>query len=283
MTTTALTAGISRARRRPHWSLRLVSAEFLKLRKRRGLVLSTIALTVVPILVVETVLAILHAADPAEHGPAGGMGNFPDTMWVLFMLGTVAAILVGATMGTADLGAGVFRELVVTGRSRRALFAARVPAGLALLLPIVGAAYAVLTTATIIFAGSPEVVGREVIDYRAPSASFLISSAGWLARVMALSFALALGVSSLLGSRGTSIAILLGWQIVAMPLLVATSALGSLRDGLVAPAIERVAPTGLFTEGYGVPVSLTVALLVLAGWTAVPLALGAWRTCTRDA
>lgn len=283
MTTTALTARISRARRRLHWSPRLVSAEFLKLRKRRGLVLSTLALTVVPILVVYTVLAILHAADPAEHGPAGGLGNFQDSMWVLFMLSTVAAILVGATLGTGDLGAGVFRELVVTGRSRRALFAARVPAGLGLVLPIVGAAFAVMVTATIIFAGSLEVAGHEVIDYRAPSAGLLVSSAGWLALVTALSLVLALGVSSLLGSRGTSIAILLGWQLVAMPLLLANGVIGVLREGLVGAATERLAPAGLITEGYDVPMSLGAALAVLVAWTVVPLALGAWRTCTRDA
>ena len=42
---------------RASWRPRLVSAEFLKLRKRRGLVLSTLALTVVPMIIGYTVLA----------------------------------------------------------------------------------------------------------------------------------------------------------------------------------------------------------------------------------
>ena len=54
----------------------------------------------------------------------------------------MAGILVGATVGTGDLGR-VFRELVVTGRSRLALFAARVPAGLAFLLLPLGIAFSV--------------------------------------------------------------------------------------------------------------------------------------------
>ena len=60
----------------------------------------------------------------------------------------------------------------------------------------------------------------------------LAHSAGWLMLVTAApSFALALGISSLLGSRGTSIGILLGWQLVAMPLLVQFGALvSSVRD-----------------------------------------------------
>jgi hypothetical protein len=32
-----------------------------------------------------------------------------------------------------------------------------------------------------------------------------------------------------------------------------------------------------------VPMSLTAAVAVVAAWTFVPLAAGAWRTCTRDA
>jgi len=102
-------------------SLRLVRAEFLKLRKRRGLVLSALVLTVVPMLVAYTVLLSLE-------GPAGGMENFEPTMAVLGLLSVVTAILVGTTLGTGDVGAGVFRELVVTGRSRLALFAACPPA-----------------------------------------------------------------------------------------------------------------------------------------------------------
>jgi ABC-type transport system involved in multi-copper enzyme maturation permease subunit len=271
--TTTLTAELPRAHTRRWSSLRLASAEFLKLRKRRGLVVSALVLTLAPMIVAYIVLAILHARDPAKYGPPGSLQNFSGSMEVLTQLSAVTAILVGATLGAGDLRAGVFRELVVTGRSRLALFAARVPAGLALLGPLVGGAFAITTVAATLLAGSSD----------APSGSLLVHSAGWLALVTAPSFALALGVSSLLGSRGTSIGILLGWQLVAMPLLVQFGAVGALRQGLVDAATNRLAPAALVDGSVAVPMSLGAAVVVLVAWIAVPLAVGAWRTCTRDA
>jgi ABC-2 type transport system permease protein len=268
-TTTELPRRLTPAPRRP----RLVGAELLKLRKRRGLVLSTLALTVVPMIVAYAVLLILHAADGAKHGPAGGLENLSGSMEVLSQLSIVAAILVGSTLGAGDLGSGVFRELVVTGRSRLALFAARVPAGLGLVFPVVGAAIAVTATASTVFAGSSEV----------PSASLLASSAAWLGLVTCLALVLALGVSSTVGSRATTIGVLLGWQLIAMPLVLQIGALGALREGLVGAATERLEPARLFEGGATVPMSLAAAVAVVAAWTIVPLAAGAWRTCTRDA
>jgi len=289
MNTTAITAELPRPRRRTSMWPRLVSAELLKVRKRRGLVISALVLTVAPMILAYTVLVGLHASDPVKNGPAGGTENFVGSMSVLWGLCVVAAILVGATIGTGDLGAGVFRELVVTGRSRLALFAARVPAGLALLLPIVGMAFAITAAASIVLAGSKQAgwvrVGPGAREFKlgdvAPSASLLIESAGWLMLVTALTFLLALGVASLLGSRGTSIGILLGWWLVVMPLLLTFEPLGSVRKGLSWAAIEELAPDTVLEPT--APMSRATAVTVLLAWTAAPLALGAWRTCTRDA
>jgi hypothetical protein len=273
MSSTTVTATVPRTRAPRNWRPRLVSAEFLKLRKRRGLVISALALTVVPMIIGYTVLLSIHAANPAKHGPAGGLENLSGSMDMLSVLSIVAAILVGATLGAGDLGSGVFRELVVTGRSRLALFAARVPAGLALILPIVGAGFAITATGSIAFVGSLD----------APSASLLLGSAAWLALVTSLALVLALGVSSTIGSRGTTIGIVLGWQIVAAPVLLEIGTLGSLREGVLGAATDRLAPAALFEGSPPVPISIAVAALVVAMWTIVPLAVGAWRTCTRDA
>jgi hypothetical protein len=279
MNTTTITAELPRAHRWPRWSPRLVSAEFLKLRKRRGLVLSAFALTVVPMIIAHTVLVTLN-------GPAGGMENFQQTMGVLTLISVVAAVLVGTMLGTGDVSAGVFPALVVTGRSRFVLFAARVPAGLGLLLPVVGTAFAITATASTVLAGSQEprmVHGVFNPGNVAPSVSLLVQAAAWLALVTALSMALALGVSALLGSRGTSIGILLGWWLVAVPALLQIGALASLRELLPAAAVDRIAPAALFVGDPTVPMSLASALVVLLAWTVVPLILGAWRTSTRDA
>jgi hypothetical protein len=270
--TTAITE-LPHARRLRASRPRLVGAEILKLRKRRGLVLATLALTVAPMLVAYAVLSILHATNSAKYGPAGGLENLSGSMEVLSQLGAVAAILVGATLGAGDLGSGVFRELVITGRSRLALFAARVPAGLALLFAAVGAGFAVTAIASVVLAGSRDV----------PSGGLLLGSAAWLALVTGLALVLALGISSAIGSRGTTIGIVLGWQLVAMPLLLQIRVLGSFRDVLPIAATERLEPATLFEGGPTVPISLGAAAIAVVAWIVAPLAVGAWRTCTRDA
>jgi hypothetical protein len=259
----------SRSPRRP----RLVNAEVLKLRKRRGLVLATFALTILPMIVAYIVLGILHATEPAKHGPAGGLENFSGSMYMLTQLGVVAAILLGATAGAGDLRSGVFRELVVTGRPRLALFAARVPAGLGFAVAAVWAGFAVTAVASTVLAGSLD----------APGVGLLVESAAWLAIVVGLALVLALGVSSAVGSRGTTIGVLVGWQLVLMPFLLQMKTLGSLRELLPVAATERVAPSALFDGGVTVPMSLSAAIAVIAAWAILSLAVGAWRTSTRDA
>jgi ABC-type transport system involved in multi-copper enzyme maturation permease subunit len=254
-------------------NLRLVNAELLKLRKRRGLVVAVSALTILPMVIAYVVLLSLHAGSPGKHGPAGGLENFMPSMDILTTLTVVAAVLIGATLGTGDLSAGVFRELVVTGRSRLVLFAARIPAGLAILLAPVGVAFGITAAASSAFAGSLE----------APSGTLLVQAGAWLALMAAVSMAIALGVSSLFSSRGTSIGILLGWQLGLMPVLIAIGPLGSFRDGLFYAAADRLQPAALVDGSAPVPMAVATAVAVLVAWAVIPLALGAWRTQTRDA
>jgi len=81
----------------------LIGAELLKLRKRRGLAITTFALTVVPMVIAYVVLLIMHATDPEQHGPAGGIENLTGSLEVYSLLVGVAAVLVGATLGAGDL------------------------------------------------------------------------------------------------------------------------------------------------------------------------------------
>jgi ABC-type transport system involved in multi-copper enzyme maturation permease subunit len=274
MTTTTLNADLPRTWLTVGPSQRLVRAELLKVRRRRGLVASTVALTILPMIVAYVVLTLLHVADASKHGPAGGAKNFADSLNVFGALTIVAGILVGATVGTGDIGAGVFRELLVTGRSRLALFAARIPAGLAFLLVPVAIGFTVSASAATLLTGRLD----------PPSAGLIVHSAAWVSLLAALSFLIALGFSSLISSRGTSIAILLSWLLVAMPLLMQISALGALRQGLVGAATDRLEPSAVLGNG-GTPVtmSLGAAIVVIAAWAIVSLAAGAWRTQTRDA
>ena len=69
--------------------------------------------------------------------------------------GFIAAAALGTSAGTTDLTDGVFRHLVITGRSRLALYLARIPAGLAILLPLVAVAFTMLCLVTS-YEGTPQ-------------------------------------------------------------------------------------------------------------------------------
>src|SRR4030065_1636082 len=56
--------------------MRLINAEFLKLRKRRGLLWGSLFLIVGIPFIIFIILEILHLANPAKYGPPGGSSAF---------------------------------------------------------------------------------------------------------------------------------------------------------------------------------------------------------------
>ena len=62
----------------------------------------------------------------------------------MYVFGFVVAAVVGCTAGSVDLSEGMFRHLVITGRSRLALYFARIPAGLAIVIAMVAVGYTIV-------------------------------------------------------------------------------------------------------------------------------------------
>jgi hypothetical protein len=255
---------------------RLISAEILKLRKRRGLMIACGLMTVGVVVVVNVVLIVLHAVNPDHHGPAGGMNNLGGAAGALSLLGSVAAVLIGATAGAGDLNAGVFRELVVTGRSRLALFFARIPGGLAVLWTFVLVAYVVTSIISVAFAGP---TGK-------PSLDIIVKGGLWLLLDIGFWFVISVGFASLVGSRSTAIGVLLAFRLAVIPILTQFGFLGASREALPGPAVERLAPAQLANDvrhSADLHMALGTAILVTVLWTVASLGVGAWRTQTRDA
>ena len=75
--------------------------------------------------------------------------------------GFIVAAAVGCTAGSRDLTEGMFRHLVVTGRSRLALYLARIPAGLAIVVPLVAIGYTVVCAVSV-FAAPAFIVDSNV-------------------------------------------------------------------------------------------------------------------------
>jgi hypothetical protein len=128
---------------RPTWSM--VSTRAMELRKRRGLLVALVVVDVAIPAIFLAVRLVAHAAAPKSYGPAGGYAVFSSLVaGVLYVFGFIVAATVGASAGSTDLSEGVFRHLVVTGRSRVALYLARIPAGLAIITAMVAAGFSVV-------------------------------------------------------------------------------------------------------------------------------------------
>lgn len=253
----------------------MTGADFLKLRRKRGTLIWALVLALAPIVIYFLVAAIQHSSNPARYGPAGGARNFADGLRVIALFfGPLAAILIGVEAGTGDASAGVFRDLVVTGRSRLALFASRVPAALAMCWLVMLLAYALLVLGIFVFAsGLPTPSGTTIIN----ALAFTLLSTGVLCVV-------AVGLAALTTSKPGAIIALIAWQVVASPLITHIESLGSARKGVLSQAIAHFSPVALGGDrGSTIAMSATTSLLVLLAWVALFLALGAWRTRTMDA
>jgi hypothetical protein len=267
-------ASVVASRDRPYG---LVRADWLKLWKRRGMVWTVFGMTVGVEILIFGVPTILHAVNPAHHHPAGGIENLGHGILILNLLGAVAATVVGASAGSADLRVGVFRELVVTGRSRLELFAARIPGGLAFLLPFTAVAYA--------FAAIGSRLGASG-SVAAPSVALLIESGLWVFAETAFYFLVSLGVASFTGSRTFTIGIVLAWRLIVARIIASIGLLGVFREIVPDVHFSRFAPAALghsVRETATVPTSLAASIAALLLWIAVWLVLGAWRTVTGEA
>jgi ABC-type transport system involved in multi-copper enzyme maturation permease subunit len=255
-------------------ALRMFSADVLKVRKKLSTTTWSLVLAAGPVLVFLVVRAIQHSSDPSKYAPAGGIEGFTDGLRALVVFfGPLAAILIGVEAGVGDVSAGVFRDLVVTGRSRLALFASRLPAALAVCWAVAGAAYLVLIAGVYGFASSAPT----------PGGALLLNGLGFLLLGTGAVCAVAVGFAALTGSKPASITALIGWQLVASPLIVQISSLGSAREGLLSQAIAHFSPVHIGEHGAAVSLSQGTALIVLVIWLAVFAWLGAWRTARMDA
>jgi hypothetical protein len=123
----------------------MITTRFMELRRRRGLIIALVAVNVgIPVIFLGVRL-ITHAVDPKSYGPAGGYSIFTIlVLGFMYVFGFIVAAVVGCTAGSTDLTEGMFRHLVITGRSRLALYFARIPAGLAIVISIVALGYTIV-------------------------------------------------------------------------------------------------------------------------------------------
>ena len=138
----------------------MIATRFMELRKRRGLMVALIFVTIGIPTIFLTIRLLAHAIAPKSYGPAGGEDIFNSLVaGVLYVFGFIMAATLGCTAGSVDLTEGMFRHLVVTGRSRLALYLARIPAGLAIVVPVVALGFTIVC-AVCVFAAPPRSTTR---------------------------------------------------------------------------------------------------------------------------
>jgi hypothetical protein len=135
----------------------MIATRFMELRKRRGLMVAIIFVTIAIPAIFLVIRLLAHAFAPKSYGPAGGEDIFNALVaGVLYVFGFIVAATLGCTAGSVDLTEGMFRHLVVTGRSRLALYLARIPAGLAIVVPLVAIGFTIVC-AVCVFAAPTQV------------------------------------------------------------------------------------------------------------------------------
>jgi hypothetical protein len=248
----------------------MIGADVVKLSRKRSVTGWALALTAGVAVVFYVYSLIVHAGDPAHHGPAGGLQHF-DNAFTTFGLdfGTVAAILIGVEAGAGEVADGTLRELVITGRSRLVLLAARIPAALIVTLAIAACGMAIAIAATFAFAaGAPT-----------PGGWLVVRAVAWVALADAVVCVIGVGIGALTASRPAALIGLIAWQTIASRLLLDTTALGGARRAVLDAALGQLKPGP--DAGRGIAMPAGTAALIVALWAVAALAAGAWRTLTR--
>jgi hypothetical protein len=128
----------------------MIATKIMELRKRRGLMITLIVLDIGFPAVFYLIRLLGHAFAPRANPPAGSGQIFTFfAAGFLPTFGFIVAATVGCTAGSRDLTEGMFRHLVVTGRSRLALYLARIPAGLAIVASLVAIGYAIVCAVSV--------------------------------------------------------------------------------------------------------------------------------------
>jgi hypothetical protein len=267
----------------PSWPM--ISTKVLELRKRRTLVTVMVAFTVALPVIFYGIRLIYHLADPARYAPAGAPNAFANVGSLMDEFGFIVAVTLGATAGTTDLTDGMFRHLVITGRSRLALYLARIPAGLSILLSLAAAGFTVACLVTA-FLGSPHAAGVP--------AGGMVRSGLWLGLDLLIGFTVGLGLGSLMGQRTVPVILLIVLEIIITPVL-ADHPLPYFLNGerlVVGVAMDQLKPAAL-AGGTHVgpapgalhlpPMPTWAMITVIAGWIIGWSAIGAWKMATRDA
>jgi ABC-type transport system involved in multi-copper enzyme maturation permease subunit len=249
----------------------LIGADVLKLAKRRGLMITSLVLLLGSVVAILVVRAILHSSDPFETTSIGAEFGYRMCEIAMISFGGLVSTAIGATAGAQDHTAGVFRDLVATGVSRARLFLVRIPAALGLVAVFVVPPFLIAVAAGLFLANGQA----------KPTAGDIRGDALYLSLLFATLTVLACALSTTIGSRGWVIGGLIAFEWVVQPLVASFSVFGDARQWLLGTAVDHFAREDL--SRYDLTMSDGQAAITIILWMGAVIAIGTWRTMTRDA
>ncbi len=241
----------------------LVAADLLKLRRRRGLFWSALGL---PILV-GVLLIVLALSGVADID--GGAVFYEDLSFVLYILGSILVVLVGARLGSEEHAAGTLRYQLLTGISRTRLYTAKMLATLVAVAMVLlaGLVPALIGALVLSDGGGPGLTGEVVADN------------SWnVALPLVVSALIAFGVGALTRATGPAITVALFLNFLGVNLVLLLALIDdSLRHIALNLGIDRLTYDEVDADDR---LGFAAALIVVTAWPAAFLAAG-WARLKR--
>lgn len=235
----------------------MIQADLLKLKRRRGLWWTTLALP----FGIGLLVAVLGITDVAAMD--GGSTYIRDVSQALVVVGTVLSILVGARLGSEEHAAGTIRYQLLTGVPRERLYLSKV-------------AVLVIATAALSLTGAVPLIlgGLGIKALPGDEVGFAdMLSAWWNVFVPALAYgSIALGIGSLMRQTGPAIAVALVMSLLGLRLVYLLTLIDEwFRHFVLDLGIDR-----LTVRSFEAPddVSLGAALIIVPAWIVLSLGVG---------
>ena len=177
---------------------------------RKGTFFSTVGLAILGVIAVAVIRTIVNARDPEIHPSIGGAIFVDQAGGLIFFVGVLGGVLMGALAGSYDVAQGTMRYLVMTGVSRLRIYAAR---GIALVTSVFVALVPGILLMLVLAVALPQVDGQGVDGH-----DLLVAL--WAIALFAGVYALvSMGIGSLLRSNGAAITIALLINFALTPAL----------------------------------------------------------------
>ena len=103
----------------------MIAATARTIAGRKGTFFSTVALAILGVIAVAVIRTIVNARNPEIHPSIGGAIFVDQAGGLIFFVGVLGGVLIGALAGSYDVAQGTMRYLVMTGVSRLHIYAVR--------------------------------------------------------------------------------------------------------------------------------------------------------------